>query len=30
MVERARAVGIVEELEVSLHSQLHAKEFYAK
>lgn len=30
MVERARAAGIVEELEVSLHSQLHAKGFYAK
>ena len=30
VIERARAAGIVEELEISLHSQLYVKGFYAK
>lgn len=30
IIDRARAAGIVEELEVSLHSQLYVKGLYAK
>jgi predicted GNAT family N-acyltransferase len=30
IIERTRATGILEELEVSLHSQLYVKGFYAK
>jgi predicted GNAT family N-acyltransferase len=30
IIERAQTVGVVEELEVSLNSQLYVKGFYAK